>query len=210
MTHPRVTAFLLVLAAIAPALAAAEGTPAVRGDPAKAQAIVDGVCAACHGTDGNSPISANPNLAGQHARYLYKQLADYKGGRRKNLIMGGIVATLSDDDMRNLAAYFSAKMPKPGGAKDGALAATGQKLYRGGDSATGVPACSACHSPDGAGIPAQYPRLAGQHDDYTMAQLQSFRTGERSNDPNAMMRTISARLSDKEMAAVAEYISGLR
>jgi cytochrome c553 len=210
MTHPRAIAFLLVLAAIAPACSAAEATPAALGDPAKARAIVDSVCAACHGTDGNSPLPANPNLAGQHSRYLYKQLADYKAGRRKNAIMGGMVANLSEGDMRNLAAYFSVQKPKPGGGKDAALAATGQKLYRGGDSTTGVPACAACHSPDGAGIPAQYPRLAGQHDDYTTTQLQSFRTGERSNDASAMMRTIAARLSDKEMAAVAEYISGLR
>jgi cytochrome c553 len=210
MTHPRAIAFLLVLAAMSPTRAAAEANPAAKGDPAKAQAIVDSVCAACHGTDGNSPLPANPNLAGQHARYLYKQLADYKAGRRKNPIMGAIVANLSEGEMHDLAAYFSAQKPKPGGGKDGVLAATGQKLYRGGDRDTGVPACSACHSPDGAGIPAQFPRVAGQHNEYTTTQLQSFRTGERSNDANAMMRTIAARLSDKEMAAVAEYIAGLR
>ena len=115
-----------------------------------------------------------------------------------------------DDDMRNLAAYFAAQKPRPSAAKDRALVAAGQTLYRGGDSATGVPACSACHSPNGAGIPAQYPRLAGQPGEYTISQLQHFRSGERGNDANAMMRTIAARLSDKEIAALAEYISGLR
>jgi cytochrome c553 len=123
--------------------------------------------------------------------------------------MNGMVATLSDDDVRNLAAYFSAQKPKPGAAKDRALVALGQKLYRGGDLSSGMPACAACHSPDGAGIPIQYPRLSGQHNDYTSAQLQSFRSGERANDPNSMMRGIASRMSDKQIAALAEYISGL-
>jgi cytochrome c553 len=210
MKHSRATAFLMVLAAAFPALAAAEDAPAAQGDPGKAQPIVNSVCAACHGADGNSPLPANPSLAGQHASYLYKQLSDYKAGRRKNAVMNGMVATLSDDDLRNLAAYFATQKHRPDAAKDRNLVAAGQKLYRGGDRDTGLPACSGCHSPDGAGIPAQYPRLAGQHGDYTIAQLQYFRSGERGNDPNAMMRTIAARLSDKDMAALAEYIAGLR
>jgi cytochrome c553 len=206
----RATIFLLVLAAASPAFAQAGAAAVARGDAAKAQPIVSGVCAACHGVDGNSPIPANPSLAGQHSNYLYKQLTDYKAGRRKNPVMNGMVANLSDDDMRNLAAYFAAQKPKPGTAKDRALVSAGQRLYRGGEIDTGVPACSGCHSPDGAGIPAQYPRLAGQHLDYTLAQLQYFRSGERDNDPNAMMRTIAGRMTDKEIAAVASYISGLR
>jgi cytochrome c553 len=212
----RATVLLLVLAVVSPLAAAAEapsaagGDAAPKADPAKAQPIVNSLCVACHGVDGNSPLPANPNLAGQHARYLYKQLSDYKAGRRKNSVMGGMVATLSDDDMRNLAAYFATQRPRPGAAQDRELVAAGQKLYRGGDSATGVPACSACHSPNGAGIPVQYPRLAGQQGEYTVSQLQHFRSGERVNDANAMMRTIAARLSDKEIAALAEYISGLR
>ena len=179
-------------------------------DPGKAQPIATSVCAACHGADGNSPIPANPNLAGQDAHYLYKQLSDYKSGQRKNPIMSGIVANLSDGDMRNLAAYFAQQKPKPGTAKDRDLIAVGQRLYRGGDSAAGVPACSACHAPDGVGIPIQFPRLSGQHGEYTLAQLQLFRTGERANDPNSAMRTISQRMTNKQMAAVAEYISGLK
>jgi cytochrome c553 len=203
MTHLRASACLLLV------LASISASRAGNGDPAKAQPIVNAVCAACHGPDGNSPIAANPNLAGQHASYLYKQLADYKAGKRKNAVMNGMVATLSDDDVRNLAAYFSAQKPKPGAAKDRALVALGQKLYRGGDLSSGMPACAACHSPDGAGIPIQYPRLSGQHNDYTSAQLQSFRSGERANDPNSMMRGIASRMSDKQIAALAEYISGL-
>jgi cytochrome c553 len=210
MRHLRATTFLLVLAAASPALAQAGAAAVAPGDAAKAQSIVNSVCAACHGADGNSPIPANPSLAGQHSNYLYKQLTDYKAGRRKNPVMNGMVANLSDDDMRNLAAYFAAQRPKLGAAKDRALVSAGQRLYRGGESDTGVPACSGCHSPDGAGVPAQYPRLAGQHLDYTLAQLQSFRSGERDNDPNAMMRTIAGRMTDKDMAAVASYISGLR
>jgi cytochrome c553 len=208
MKHPRATALLVVLATASPVLAA--DASAARDDPAKAHSIVNSVCAACHGADGNSPLPVNPSLAGQHASYLYKQLSDYKAGRRKNAVMNSMVAALSDDDLRNLAAYFATQKLKPGVATDASLVAAGQKLYRGGDSEIGVPACSGCHSPDGAGIPAQYPRLAGQHGEYTNSQLQYFRSGERGNDPNAMMRTIAARLNDKEMAALAEYISGLR
>jgi cytochrome c553 len=160
--------------------------------------------------DGNSPMPVNPSLAGQHASYLYKQLADFKAGRRKNAAMSAMVANLSNDDLRNLSAYFAVQKPMAGTAKDQPLVVVGQRLYRGGNSETGVPACSGCHSPDGAGIPAQYPRLAGQHGEYTIAQLQSFRSGDRDNDPNAMMRMIASRLNDKDMAAVAQYLTGLR
>ena len=201
----------ILLMSVAHAFAAGEDKAAVpAGDPAKAQPIATSVCAACHGPDGNSPIPTNPNLAGQLPQYLYKQLSDYKSGRRKNPIMMGIVASLSDGDMRNLAAYFSQQKPRPGAAKDRDLVAAGQHLYRGGDSTTGVPACAACHSPDGAGVPIQFPRLSGQHGEYTLAQLLLFRSGERANDSNSVMRTIAQRMNDKAMAAVAEYIAGLR
>jgi cytochrome c553 len=210
MRYAQGPAVLLILAATFPALVLAEGTAATKGDPAKGQSLASTVCAACHGPDGNSPIPQNPSIAAQHATYLYKQLADFKTGRRKNPIMAGIAAGLSDEDMRNVAAYYATQKPRPDGAKDRTLASAGQKLYRGGDSGTGLPACSACHSPNGVGIPAQYPRLAGQHGDYTTAQLQLFRSGDRGNDPNGMMRTIAARLSDKEIAALADYIAGLR
>ncbi len=181
---------------------------ALEGDPAKAQAL-SGVCAACHGADGNSVIPVNPSLAGQIPGYLYKQLRDFKSGARKNAIMAGIVAGLSDEDMHNLAAYFAAQKPRPGVARDATAANPGQKVYRGGNAGSGLPACAGCHSPNGVGIPVVFPRLKGQQLDYTLAQLKAFRTGERDNDPSSMMRTIAARMSDQEMATVAEYIAGL-
>jgi cytochrome c553 len=182
---------------------------AFEGDPAKAQALATGVCAACHGADGNNLIPANPSLAGQLPEYLYKQLRDYKSGARKNAIMAGMAAGLSEEDMRNLAAYFAAQTPRPGVAHDAVLATTGQKVYRGGNTGTGVAACAGCHSPNGVGIPVQFPRLKGQHPDYTLTQLRAFRAGERDNDPSSTMRTIAGRMSDQEMQAVAEYIAGL-
>lgn len=179
------------------------------GDAAKGQAIATHVCAACHGGDGNSPLAPNPNLAGQHPEYLYKQMRNFKSGERKNLVMAGMVAALSDEDMRNLAAYFSSQQPRQGAAKDKDLVAQGQKLYRGGVADKGIPACAGCHSPNGAGIPAQFPRLSSQQDEYTSNQLKAFRAGERGNDENQMMRSIASRLSDQEIAALADYISGL-
>ncbi len=171
--------------------------------------IASQVCAVCHGSDGNSPLSANPNLAGQHVEYLYKQLVEFKSGARANAIMAGMVANLSDDDMRNLAAYYAAQTAKDASAKNLQLATAGEKLYRGGVPAKGIAACSACHSPDGAGIPPVYPRVSGQHSEYTMAQLRAFRSGGRNNDANSMMRMVASRLSDEEIKALAEYISGL-
>jgi cytochrome c553 len=179
------------------------------GDPTQAQTLATGVCAACHGVDGNSLIPINPTLAGQHPEYLYKQLRDYKSAARRNPIMAGMVAGLSDADMRNLAAYFAARKPRPGVARDAALVTAGQKLYRGGNASTGVAACAGCHSPNGAGVPVQFPRLQGQHQDYTLAQLKAFRAGERDNDGASMMRSIAGRMSDREMQALAEYIAGL-
>ena len=192
------------------ATAAAAEAPAVRrGDPAKGQTIASGVCAGCHGVDGNSGVPANPTLAGQHAGYTAKQLANFKSGERKNAIMQGMVAALSPQDMLDLGAYYARQPVKPRPANDKELALIGQKLYRAGNAAVGLPACSGCHSPNGAGIPAQYPRLAGQHAEYTVAQLRAFRAGERGNDMNKVMRTIASRLSDREMQALAEYVSGL-
>ena len=179
------------------------------GDPAKGQAIVGKVCAACHGFDGNSFLPANPSLAGQHEEYLLKQLTEFKSGTRSNPVMAGMVANLSADDMRHLAAYYASQTPKQMAAKDKDLVAQGRKLYRGGNAANGVAACAGCHSPNGVGIPAQYPRLASQHADYVAAQLKAFRAGDRVNDPNQMMRSTAVKLTDKEIAALAEYISGL-
>lgn len=179
------------------------------GDVNKGQQTAKQVCAVCHGADGNSPLSANPNLAGQHPAYLYKQLTEFKSGARVNPIMSGMVANLSDEDMRNVAAYYASQTAKEGAASNMALVTAGQKLYRAGVPEKGVAACAACHSPDGAGIPPVYPRISGQHADYTVAQLSAFRAGERNNDPNAMMRMLAGRLNDKEINALAEYISGL-
>lgn len=180
-----------------------------QGDPAKALQIVNGVCAACHGADGNSTIQTNPNLAGQYPEYLTKQLLSFKSGERKSTVMASIVANLSPDDMKNLGAYFGGKTPKPGAAKDKELVALGQKIYRGGNAVSAVPACAACHTPNGAGIPSQFPRLAGQHAEYVIAQLKAFKSGERADDNSKMMRAIAVKLADQEIRAVAEYISGL-
>lgn len=186
-----------------------------KADPAKGKLIAETVCVACHGADGNSAASANPNLAGQVEEYIYKQLknfkaADGKPAARNNPIMGGMVAALSDDDMKNVAAWFASQKMKPVAAKDEKQIALGQKIWRQGDFKKGVPACAGCHGPAGAGLPAQYPRLAGQFPEYTEAQLKSFRIEERANDPEKMMRMIAAKLSDVEIKAVSEYAAGLR
>jgi cytochrome c553 len=184
-------------------------------DPARGRQIATQICAACHGPDGNSVLPENPVLAGQHAAYTLKQLEDFKArdGKppaRANAVMAGMVANLTAEDMRSLAAYFAAQAPKPRAARDAELARRGQDIYRGGIFAKRVAACSACHGPAGAGVPTQFPRLAGQHAQYVAAQLRAFRSGERANDPSGMMRSIAERLTDKEIAAVAEYVSGLR
>jgi cytochrome c553 len=184
-------------------------------DAAKAQQIAGQVCAACHAADGNSAAAANPKIAGQVPEYLHKQLADFKGqgGRkpvRESAIMTPMVANLSEADMKNLAAFYSGQQIKPAAASDKDLATLGQKIWRGGIAATGVPACAGCHGPGGAGIPAQYPRLSGQFAEYIAAQLKLFRDGGRANDPNGMMRGVAARLTEREIRAVAEYAAGLR
>ena len=178
--------------------------------PAKktAEQTVNAVCAACHGADGNSVITLNPKLAGQHPEYLEKQLNEFKSGKRANAVMSGMAAALSAEEMKELAAYFSAKKLTLGQATKNGAGSLGEKIYRGGIAATNVPACAACHGPNGAGLPKQFPRLGGQHADYTLAQLKAFRTGERANAP--MMMAISAKMTDAEMAAVADYIQGLR
>ena len=162
------------------------------GDAAKGQIIAGRVCAACHGNDGVSPSPVNPNLAGQHPEYLLKQLRNFKSGERSNPIMMAMMATLSDEDMRNLAAYYASQKPALLSARDEALATQGRKLFRGGINEKGVAACAGCHSPNGAGIPAQFPRISGQHAEYTAAQLKAFRAEERGNDENMMMRTIAS------------------
>lgn len=208
-------ACLALAAGSAPAAEAAAKKEAAKADPAKGQVIAAQVCAACHAADGNSIAPANPKIAGQFSEYLHKQLVNFrpqdgKKAERENAVMSGMVANLSPDDMKNLAAYYSGQKLKPAAAKDKVLAAAGQKLWRGGNAATGVPACAGCHGPDGSGIPAQYPRIAGQYSEYIEAQLRSFQGGQRTNDRNGMMRGVAARMTEKEMKAVADYAAGLR
>ena len=184
---------------------------AAKADPEKGRVVAAKVCAACHGEDGNSPAAINPKLAGQHPEYLSKQLANFKANtERKNPVMLGMSATLSPEDIKNISAYYSAQKPKDGAAKNANSADLGRKIYRGGDVAKGLAACASCHGATGAGMPSQYPRLAGQHAEYTEAQLRTFRAGERANDPNKMMRMVAEKMSDAEIKAVADYIAGLR
>ena len=209
MKMAQINACILTLAISLASPAFAATPPAMsKPDLAKGQAIATQVCAACHTADGSRGSPANPILAGQHPEYLVKQLQEFKSGKRNNAIMKGLATTLSDDDMRNVAAFYASKSSKPGFAKDKVLVTLGEKIYRGGIADKAVPACSGCHSPNGAGIPSQYPRMAGQHGDYTEAQLVAFRSGARAN--NAQMTTIAGKLSDVEMKAVADYIAGLR
>lgn len=193
--------------------AAAQG--AAKPDAAKGQTIATQVCAACHAADGNSPAAANPKLAGQFYDYLHRQLVNFKSqdgkkAARDNAVMAAMVANLSAADMQNVAAYYASQKLKPAVAKDKELAALGQKIYRGGIAATAVAACAGCHGPSGAGMPAQYPRISGQFAEYLEAQLKAFRVGTRANDPSGMMRGVAARMTDREIQAVAEYAAGLR
>jgi cytochrome c553 len=197
-----------VIAVLAAGMLASAGANAA-GDAAKGAEIATVVCAACHGPDGNSVITANPKLAGQHPEYLAKQLNEFKSGKRANAVMGPMSATLATaEDVLNVAAYFAAQAPKGGAAKSNGNGSDGERIYKGGILAKGVPACASCHSPNGAGIPAQFPRLAGQHAEYNLNQLKAFRSGERANAP--MMRVIASKMSDQEMEAVADYVQGLK
>jgi cytochrome c553 len=197
----------LLLAASSSFAAEGEAKAAAKPDLAKGQATSTTVCAACHTNDGSRGSPANPILQGQHPEYLVKQLSEFKSGKRANPIMSGMAATLGDADMKNVAAFYASKTAKPGFAKNKDLVTLGEKIYRGGIAERAVPACSGCHSPTGAGIPAQYPRLAGQHADYTEAQLVAFRSGVRKN--SAPMTGVAAKMNDREIKAVADYIAGL-
>lgn len=221
----------LLLAALltGPAIAQAQSTPPADAPkasapeaakaappPVDAGKIVSGTCAACHGADGRGTAPGNPNLAGMPADYITLQLAHFKAGVRQNPIMQGFAATLSDADMAALGEYYAKQKPVLAKAKDAALVKAGQKIYRGGIASADVPACAACHSPDGAGIARNYPRVAGQSSEYTYAQLKAFHDGARGNDQagkdvnGRIMHTIASRLTDAEMKSVAEYMQGLR
>ena len=169
-------------------------------------------CVACHGADGNSAIAVNPKLAGQHAQYIAKQLLQYKSGERVNAVMQGMAANLSDQDIEDIAAYFSEQKPAPGIADaDAEVVKLGESIYRGGITSQGIAACAACHGPNGRGNPvANYPTLAGQHAEYTISTLKAFRQGVRNNDANKMMRLLTERMTDREIEAVSEYIQGLK
>ncbi|MYZ51809.1 c-type cytochrome [Malikia spinosa] len=198
----------LIGAAALAALSLSAHAQAVKPDLGKGAASFGQVCAACHAADGNSVIGANPKLAGQHPEYLVKQLTEFKSGKRANAVMSGMSAALSDEDMRNIGFWLASQKPTPGAAKDKDLVALGERIYRGGIADRQIAACAGCHSPNGAGIPAQYPRLSGQHAEYTATQLKSFRSGERKN--SAQMTGIAVYLTDKEITAVSDYIAGLR
>ncbi|MFL6565234.1 MAG: c-type cytochrome [Burkholderiales bacterium] len=196
------------------ALTVVVGTAAAQ-NAARGQRIAGQVCAACHAADGNSVAATNPKIAGQFAEYLQKQLADFKAQpgqkpARESAVMTAMAANLSDDDVQSLAAYYAGQKLRPASAADKDLAALGQKIWRGGIAASSVPACGGCHGPAGAGIPAQYPRLAGQFAEYVAAQLKGFKDGARSNDANGVMRAVAARMTEREIQAVAQYAAGLR
>ncbi len=204
-------ALVLALACAVPA-SATDSKPAqqkaAKPDLVKGAASYAAVCAACHGADGNSVIPANPRLAQQHPEYLLKQLVEYKSGKRANPVMSGFAAALTDPDMLNIAYWLSSQKAKVGFARDKELVTLGERIYRGGLADRQVAACAGCHSPNGAGIPSQYPRLSGQHADYVTAQLIAFREGGRNNA--LQMNQVAAKLSDREIKAVADYVAGLR
>lgn len=197
----------------APAAAPVAKAP-VKGDPAKGKELAAGMCAACHGADGNSVIPANPVLAGQDYDYLLKQMKNFKAvdgkpAKRVSPVMNGMIAAYEVEQMKDMAAWFASQTPKGGVAKNRNTVEAGQKLYRAGDAEKGIPACASCHGPTGAGLPTQFPRVSGQHAEYAEAQLKAFRDGTRANDPNKMMRAIAMKMTDPEIKAVADYMAGL-
>ncbi len=214
-THSRtmklIAHLLIAASAAATSLFAFAADPAAKVAPpdlAKGEATYTAVCTACHGADGNSPAPTFPSLAQQHPQYLVKQLQEFKSDKRENAIMKGFASMLSDEDMKNVAYWVAAKSAKAGAAADKASVALGERIYRGGIADRQIAACAGCHSPNGAGIPAQYPRLSGQHADYAVAQLTAFRDGVRKN--STQMSQVAAKLNDREIKAVADYIAGLR
>ncbi len=198
---------LLLASGLATPALAASAAPAAKPDLARGEAVA-ATCIACHTADGSRGTPANPILQGQIPEYLAKQLHEFKSGKRKNAIMQGMAAPLSDADIVNVSAFYASKQAKPGFAKNKDTVLLGEKIYRGGIADRQIPACSGCHSPNGAGIPAQYPRMAGQHADYTEAQLIAFRSGARAN--SEQMTGVAAKLNDREIKAVSDYIAGLR
>lgn len=208
LAAPAVPTFAAEEKPAAPAAAKVEAKKVAKPDLVQGEAKYTAVCAACHGADGNSGSPANPKLSQQHPEYLVKQLQEFKAGKRANPVMQGFASALSEDDMKNIAYWVTAKKAKPGFAKDKELVSLGERIYRGGIADRQIAACAGCHSPNGVGIPAQYPRLAGQHADYTAAQLTAFRDGVRKN--SLQMTQVAAKLNKREIDAVSDYIAGLR
>jgi cytochrome c553 len=178
-----------------------------KADLARGQQVA-ATCLACHGADGTRGLPANPIIQGQHPEYLVKQLQEFKSGKRKSAIMTPMASALSDDDMRHVAAFYASVKAPTGFARSKDTVLQGEQIWRGGIMAKGVPAYAGCHSPNGAGVPAQYPRIAGQHAEYTTAQMLQFREGERAN--SALMTTIAGKMNDHEIKAVSDYAAGLR
>lgn len=198
----------LIGAAALASLSLSAAAQAAKPDLVKGAAYYGQVCVACHAADGNSTTPENPKLAQQHPEYLIKQLQEFKSGKRANPIMSGFAAAMTPEDMRNVSYWLASQAGKPGFAKDKELVTLGERIYRGGIADRQIAACAGCHAPNAAGIPAQYPRLSGQHADYTAGQLKAFRSGARNN--NLQMTHVAAYMSDREIAAVADYIAGLR
>ena len=207
----RVFSVVAFSAALATALAVGLGAGSAGAQESAADLPAGGakyqaVCASCHGVNGASVIPAQPILAGQHAEYLDAQTRLYRDGGRQNAVMGAMAKGLSDDEIRDISAFLAAQTPVIAGAADLELARSAEALYRVGDFARGVPACGACHGPAGAGVPPHYPRVSGQHADYAAATLREYAAGTRQNN---IMTPIAARLTEDEIIALAEYISGL-
>ena len=216
---PVVKSLLVAVLATVAATSMAEekkaDTAPVKIDPAKGGALfTDGdnarglpACVSCHGAGGNSTITVNPKLAGQSEAYLHKQLVNFTTPDRNQPVMTTYAKLLTDEEKHNVAAWLATQPAKPGAAKNKDTIELGKKIYRGGIGEKNVPACASCHGASGGGIPVQYPRLAGQHQDYTVAQLGLFKAGTRKS---VEMATIAKRMSDEEMKAVADYVAGLK
>jgi cytochrome c553 len=217
LTFPLLKSLLVATLAVCGTVSAAEAQPAAaKADPAKGGTLYDSgdnarglpACMSCHGAAGNSTIVANPKLAGQIEAYTHKQLVDFTTPNRQQPVMTTYAKMLTEDEKRNIAAYLATQKQKPGAAKNKDTVELGRKIYRGGIAEKGVAACASCHGATAGGIPVQYPRLSGQHQDYTYAQLEAFKTGTRKN--SIQMTALAQRMSPEEMKAVSDYIAGLK